>query len=214
MFARLRTRRADRPHRVTGGGEDAGRVAGAEATRAIDHDRTVDVDVVEPVEHAGQGDVDGTGDRAVCHFGRIAHVDDNSVDPLGELLGKRCRGEPRGVTVMVADWVAVRAMLPQARDNIAGNALLGPWCDRAEGMAAAEGNRGDADKALSRAVRTFDDLGVVFEAARTREELARLRRPSDARALLASSTRRLREGRCRAVGGAGAFGLEPVCEHA
>jgi tetratricopeptide (TPR) repeat protein len=87
--------------------------------------------------------------------------------------------------VALADWDKVRAALPQARANVAGNALLGPWCDRAAGLAAAAGgSRREADDALSRAVHVFDELGVRFEAARTREELARLRPPTDARSLL------------------------------
>jgi hypothetical protein len=31
------------------------------------------------------------------------------------------------------DWEAVAALLPTARANVAGNALLVPYCDRAEG---------------------------------------------------------------------------------
>ncbi len=74
--------------------------------------------------------------------------------------------------VTMGDWEAVRAMLPHARDDIAGNALLGPWCDRAAGLAAAaEGKRGEAEEALARSIRTFDELGVRFEAARTAKSL-------------------------------------------
>jgi hypothetical protein len=40
---------------------------------------------------------------------------------------------------------------------------------------------------LWRASRVFDELGVRFEAARTREELAALRSPSDAHALLSTA---------------------------
>ena len=90
--------------------------------------------------------------------------------------------------VALADWDALRSVLPLARDDIAGNALLGPWCDRAEGMAAAaDGNRDDALVALARAVEAFDHLGVTFEAARTREEAAKLATPADARTLLLSA---------------------------
>jgi DNA-binding SARP family transcriptional activator len=86
------------------------------------------------------------------------------------------------------NWDAVRTMLPAARADVVGNALLAPWCDRAEGMAAAAaGRRGDAEQALRRAARAFDDLGVRFEAARTREELAGLCLPSDAQALLSDA---------------------------
>jgi tetratricopeptide (TPR) repeat protein len=87
--------------------------------------------------------------------------------------------------VALGDWDKVRAALPQARADVAGNALLGPWCDRAAGLAAAAaGQRSEADEALNRAVQVFDELGVRFEAARTREELAGLRPLTEARSLL------------------------------
>ena len=76
--------------------------------------------------------------------------------------------------VALADWETLRSILPHARADISGNALLGPWCDRAEGMAAAaDGKRDHAAAALARAIGAFDHLGVTFEAARTREEAAK-----------------------------------------
>jgi DNA-binding SARP family transcriptional activator/tetratricopeptide (TPR) repeat protein len=90
--------------------------------------------------------------------------------------------------VALRDWSTVRAALPHARAHVAGNALLAPWCDRAAGLvAAAEGERREAEAALRRAVDAFDALGVRFEAARTREELAALRPRADARPLLQSA---------------------------
>jgi DNA-binding SARP family transcriptional activator len=87
--------------------------------------------------------------------------------------------------VALADWDGLRSVLPVARDDIAGNALLGPWCDRAEGLAAAaDGSRRHAADALTRAVEAFDALGVVFEAARTRVDLAKLGSRTAARELL------------------------------
>lgn len=65
------------------------------------------------------------------------------------------------------------ALLPTARANIAGNALLGPVCDRAEGIATAEaGHRGEAAGLLRAARAGFDTLKVPFETARTLEDLA------------------------------------------
>ena len=90
--------------------------------------------------------------------------------------------------VALADWDALRSVLPIARADISGNALLGPWCDRAEGIAAADdGSRNAAVAAFTRAVEAFDHFGVAFEAARTREEAAKLATPADARALLQSA---------------------------
>jgi hypothetical protein len=87
--------------------------------------------------------------------------------------------------VSLGDWAGVRAALPQARADLAGNALLGPWCDRAAGLAAAaSGRRRDAQAGLRRAVRAFDRLGERFEAARTREELAAVSSAADSNALL------------------------------
>jgi tetratricopeptide (TPR) repeat protein len=108
-----------------------------------------------------------------------------------KMLEGRIYGPQHHLAVLEAraaleDWDAVEAMLPRARADIAGNALLGPWCDRATGLvAAAHGHRREAHDALSRAMHVFDHLGVRFEAARTREQLAKLSPPeSDGRALL------------------------------
>jgi DNA-binding SARP family transcriptional activator len=89
---------------------------------------------------------------------------------------------------VLGQWSAVRDMLPNARADVVGNALLGPWCDRAAGLAAAaDGERGAAEAALRRAIGTFDELGERFEGARTRESLAVLCPPSEARGLLSDA---------------------------
>lgn len=75
--------------------------------------------------------------------------------------------------VALRDWDAVGHELPNARSNLAGNALLGPHCDRAEGLIHAEAGQPDAARrALRRALDGFDRLQVPLEAARTREVLA------------------------------------------
>ena len=52
-------------------------------------------------------------------------------------------------------------------------AILGPACDRAEGLAeAAAGKRWNATELLKGALGAFERLSVPFEAARTREALA------------------------------------------
>jgi hypothetical protein len=69
-----------------------------------------------------------------------------------------------------------------------GNALLGPWCDVAEGMLNL--NAGDQISARSRlesAVTGFERLGVPFEAARARLRLAETVEPAAARSALASA---------------------------
>jgi len=58
-------------------------------------------------------------------------------------------------------------------DPVAGNALLAPYCDRAEGLVHGQAGRTrQAAQALRRALARFEQLGVPFEAARTREQLA------------------------------------------
>jgi hypothetical protein len=84
----------------------------------------------------------------------------------------------------LGDWPAVAELLPAARTNVAGNALLAPHCDRAEGLLHAEhGRRPEAVAALRRALARFEELAVPFEAARTRERLAVFEPPTTARRL-------------------------------
>ena len=71
------------------------------------------------------------------------------------------------------NWDELARLLPGARGQIAGNVLLGPVCDRAEGlMAAATGDAVLAPPLLRRALAGFETLGAGFEVARTQEELA------------------------------------------
>ena len=87
--------------------------------------------------------------------------------------------------VAMEDWPSVAELLPLARANVVGNALLAPYCDRAEGLAHAQAGRAnDATRALRRALAHFERLGVPFEAARTREHLAAVAPPSAALPLL------------------------------
>jgi class 3 adenylate cyclase len=93
------------------------------------------------------------------------------------------------VLVMLDALVAIgtpqplREFLPKARQAEPGLALLGPACDRAEGrLALLEGELPLAKRCLLRAVRRYDALGVVYEAARTRELLAEALPADEARA--------------------------------
>jgi hypothetical protein len=75
--------------------------------------------------------------------------------------------------VALEHWPSVGEFLPLARARVAGNALLAPVCDRAEGLAHGQAGRTrEAARALRRALSRFERLGVPFEAARTREHLA------------------------------------------
>jgi hypothetical protein len=87
--------------------------------------------------------------------------------------------------VALEDWPAVGEFLPLARARVAGNALLAPYCDRAEGLVHAQDGRArQAAQALRRSLARFEQLGVPFEAARTREQLAAVEPAAAARSLL------------------------------
>jgi hypothetical protein len=81
-------------------------------------------------------------------------------------------------------WDPLREFLPEARRVSRGLAVLGPACDRAEGvLLRATGDAERGGRLLGKALDGFETLRVPFEAARTREELARLDGPELARHL-------------------------------
>ena len=87
--------------------------------------------------------------------------------------------------VALEDWPAVGDFAPLARASVAGNALLAPSCDRAEGLVHAQAGRTpEATGALRRSLARFERRSVPFEAARTREHLAALEPATTARSLL------------------------------
>ena len=79
----------------------------------------------------------------------------------------------------------VRAFLAPARELVPAETLLGPIADRAEGALELQaGQNVEARALLTSAVGRFDELSVPFEAAQTRELLAEVSEPADARQLL------------------------------
>jgi DNA-binding CsgD family transcriptional regulator len=73
------------------------------------------------------------------------------------------------------DWDGLRAYLPTARERARALAILGPVCDRAEGIALlAEGAADRAVPLLRRAADWFARARVPFELARTMTVLAPL----------------------------------------
>ena len=77
--------------------------------------------------------------------------------------------------VALEDWNALDEILPHARAATAGNALLGPYCDRASGlMTAARGDRHSAEMHLVRALSGFEKLSEQYQATRTRQTMAAL----------------------------------------
>ncbi|HXY71789.1 MAG TPA: hypothetical protein VEM41_04540 [Actinomycetota bacterium] len=80
------------------------------------------------------------------------------------------------------DWAAAREFIPSARSIADGMAVLGPACDRAEGLVeAVGGKRWTAIELLKGSLGAFERLSVPFEAARTRETLAGITGPEEAR---------------------------------
>lgn len=71
--------------------------------------------------------------------------------------------------IALQDWSAVEALVPQARRYVAGLAVLGPCCDRAEGLLArSRGDDSTTSTALERALSGFDSLKALAEASATR----------------------------------------------
>lgn len=72
--------------------------------------------------------------------------------------------------IALEDWDELDAFLPVARRHARGLAILGPCCDRAEGlMARARGDQAAATAALERAVTGFEGLKAGAEAKLTRQ---------------------------------------------
>ncbi|HSL33142.1 MAG TPA: AAA family ATPase, partial [Candidatus Limnocylindrales bacterium] len=75
--------------------------------------------------------------------------------------------------VALGDWEALDKAVPQARAWQEALAILGPMCDRAEGLAARA--RGDVETSIAllrRAAHGFARLGAPYETARTRALIA------------------------------------------
>jgi hypothetical protein len=79
------------------------------------------------------------------------------------------------------DWDELERFVLLARRHVPGLAILGPCCDRAEGLVArAHGDQMAATAALERALAGFDAFHAGAEAAVTRRLLA-LEPPSSPR---------------------------------
>jgi class 3 adenylate cyclase/tetratricopeptide (TPR) repeat protein len=86
--------------------------------------------------------------------------------------------------VQLQDWNALPDALAGARRVQDALVILGPGCDRAEGMAlAAAGESTHAETLLRKALARFEELGVPFETARTLEALATVVPPGERRTL-------------------------------
>ncbi len=94
---------------------------------------------------------------------RLASLEENDHEAVALVEGLQALGE----------WDRLRAFLPDARRRSASLAILGPVCDRAEGVVAmADGDPDRAIELLRRALAGFERLRVPYEIARTKTLLA------------------------------------------
>lgn len=85
-------------------------------------------------------------------------------------------------------WEALTEHVARVRTFAGALAVLGPACDRAEGLIqAAAGDLDAAADSLRRSMDAFDRLGERYEAARTREALAGVTNSERARDLFADA---------------------------
>jgi DNA-binding NarL/FixJ family response regulator len=101
--------------------------------------------------------------QRIIDGGRLASLEENEHETIALLEGLQALGE----------WDRLRAFLPDARRRSMSLAILGPVCDRAEGMVAtADGDTERAAELLRQAVAGFERLGVPYEISRTKMLLA------------------------------------------
>ena len=111
----------------------------------------------------GDGEAGVAAAQRILDSGRLASLEENEHETVALIEGLQAVGE----------WDRLRSFLPDARRRSASLAILGPVCDRAEGLvAAADGDPDRAIELLRRAVAGFERLGVPYEIARTQTLLA------------------------------------------
>jgi DNA-binding SARP family transcriptional activator/tetratricopeptide (TPR) repeat protein len=107
--------------------------------------------------------------------GRWIYAEENAFEILAML----------DALVALEHWDALATFLPRARATSKALALIEPASDRAEGQAhAATGDRTAAEALLRRALAGFQRMGVVFETALTKEQLAAVAQDRDTARLL------------------------------
>jgi hypothetical protein len=110
--------------------------------------------------------------------------------------GEAARRAPEAALAMLEalaalkDWEALSALVTSVRGFVGAHALLGPACDRAEGLVrAAEGRRDAALGPLRRSLEKFEGLRGRYETARTKEALAAVSPDDEAHELLGEALR-------------------------
>ena len=150
-----------------------------------DRERAAEVASRVPFDDGSPGMVDGILARYAVAFGDPTSGRQMAVSVLAGA------DEPEAAIAMIEalasqqEWETLREFVPTARPMADGMAFLEPVCDRAEGLAeAATGNRWRSLESLRASLGAFESLSVPFEAARTREFIAAIALPEEARDLL------------------------------
>jgi hypothetical protein len=121
--------------------------------------------------HVARGDALAGRELAEQIMGRSIYAEENAFEILAMLEA----------LVALEDWDALVAFLPQARSFSAALVLVGPASDYAEALARiASADPVGGEELLRGALAGFERLGVVFEAARTKEQLAAVTSAADA----------------------------------
>ena len=111
----------------------------------------------------GEADEGAAAAQRIIDGGRLASLEENEHEIVALIEALQA----------LRDWERLRAFLPDARRRSRSLAILGPVCDRADGMVAAAD--GDAERAVAmfrQAAAGFERLGVPYELARTQALLA------------------------------------------
>ncbi|HEU4918923.1 MAG TPA: AAA family ATPase [Candidatus Limnocylindrales bacterium] len=119
----------------------------------------------------GEPEAGAAAALAMIEGGRLASLEENEHEAIALIEALHALG----------DWERLRAFLPDARRRSASLAILGPICDRAEGLvAAADGDTERAIQCYRTALAGFERFGVRYEIARTEALLANVLPDGDA----------------------------------
>ncbi len=121
--------------------------------------------------HVARGEALAGRELAEQIMGRSVYAEENAFEVLAMLEA----------LVALEDWDALVAFLPRARSFAGALVLVGPASDYAEALARiASADPVGGEELLRGALAGFERLGVVFEAALTREQLAAVTSAADA----------------------------------
>jgi hypothetical protein len=113
--------------------------------------------------HVARGDPHAGRELAERIIGRSVYAEENAFEVLAMLEA----------LVSLEDWDGLARFVPRARAFADALALVEPTIARAEALAlASTGDNAEAEELLRSSAAEFERMGVVFEAALTKERLA------------------------------------------